>query len=60
MIGVANYYQDWISRLVIDKADADSLEAIELLGIDCTTAETIMTDSKTAASLGETLLGLSR
>ena len=60
VIGVANYYQDWVSRLVIDKADADSLEAVELLGIDCTTAETIMTDSKTAASLGETLLGLRR
>ena len=58
--GVARYYQDWISTLVIDTADFDSAKAIESLGINCVTTETVMTDSQIAASLASTLLGLKR
>ncbi len=58
--GVARYYQDWISTLVIDTADFDSAKHIESLGINCVTTETIMTDSQIAASLASTLLGLKR
>jgi len=56
--GVAKYYQDWISTLVIDKADFDSAKDIESFGINCVATETVMTDSQIAASLGSTLLGL--
>ena len=58
--GVAKYYQDWISALVIDTADFDSAKAIESLGINCVVTETVMSDSQIAASLGSTLLGLRR
>jgi len=58
--GVAKYYQDWISTLVIDKADFDSAKDIESFGINCVATETVMTDSQIAASLGSTLLGLKR
>ena len=58
--GVAKYYQDWISALVIDTADFDSAKAIESLGINCVVTETVMSDSQIAASLGSTLLGLKR
>ncbi len=58
--GVAKYYQEWISTLVIDTADFDSAENIESLGIDCVVTETVMADSQIAASLGSTLLGLKR
>ena len=58
--GVARYYQDWISTLVIDTADFDSAKHIESLGINCVTTETVMTDSQIAASLASTLLGLKR
>ena len=58
--GVARYYQDWISTLVIDTADFDSAKDIESLGINCVTTETVMTDSQIAASLASTLLGLKR
>ena len=58
--GVAKYYQDWISALVIDTADFDSTKAIESLGINCVVTETVMSDSQIAASLGSTLLGLRR
>jgi len=58
--GVAKYYQDWISTLVIDTADLTSAKAIESLGINCVVTETVMSDSQIAASLGSTLLGLRR
>ena len=58
--GVARYYQDWISTLVIDTADFASAKDIESLGINCVTTETVMTDSQIAASLASTLLGLKR
>ena len=58
--GVAKYYQDWISTLVIDTADFDSAKAIESLGVNCVVTETVMSDSQIAASLGSTLLGLRR
>jgi len=58
--GVARYYRDWIDSLVVDKADADSSENIKSLGIECIVTETVMTDPRVAASLGETLLGLRR
>ena len=58
--GVAKYYQDWISTLVIDTADFDSAKAIESLGVNCVVTETVMSDSQIAASLGSTLLGLKR
>ncbi len=58
--GVAKYYQDWINTLIIDKADFDSVENIESLGINCVTTETVMSDPQIAASLGSTLLGLKR
>lgn len=58
--GVAKYYQDWINTLIIDKADFDSVENIESLGINCVSTETVMSDPQIAASLGSTLLGLKR
>ena len=58
--GVAKYYQDWISALVIDNADFERAEGIESLGINCVVTETVMADSQIAASLGSTLLGLKR
>ena len=58
--GVAKYYQDWINTLIIDKADFDSVENIESLGINCVSTETVMSDPQIAASLGLTLLGLKR
>ena len=58
--GVAKYYQNWISTLVIDTADFDSTKAIESLGVNCVVTETVMSDSQIAASLGSTLLGLKR
>tara|TARA_Y100000590_G_scaffold178313_1_gene203456 strand:- start:7616 stop:8545 length:930 start_codon:yes stop_codon:yes gene_type:complete len=58
--GVAKYYQDWISTLIIDKADLNSVKDIESLGIDCVTTETVMNNSQIAASLGSTLLGLTK
>ena len=58
--GVAKYYQDWISTLVIDTADFNTAKDIESLGIDCLVTETVMTDSQIAASLGSTLLGLKK
>ena len=58
--GVAKYYQDWISALVIDNADFDRAKGIESLGINCVVTETVMADSQIAASLGSTLLGLKR
>ena len=58
--GVAKYYQEWISALVIDKADSHSAKNVELLGISCVATETVMTDSQIAASLGSTLLGLKK
>ena len=58
--GVAKYYQDWISALVIDTADLTSAKAIESLGINCVVTETVMSDSQIAASLGSTLLGLKK
>ena len=58
--GVAKYYQDWISTLVIDIADFDSAKDIESLGVNCVVTETVMSDSQIAASLGLTLLGLKR
>ena len=58
--GVAKYYQDWISTLVIDTADFNTSKDIESLGIDCLVTETVMTDSQIAASLGSTLLGLKK
>ena len=56
--GVAKYYQDWISALVIDTADFERAKGIESLGINCVVTETVMADSQIAASLGSTLLGL--
>ena len=58
--GVAKYYQDWISALVIDNADFERAKDIESLGINCVVTETVMADSQIAASLGSTLLGLKR
>ena len=58
--GVAKYYQDWISTLVIDNADFERVKGIESLGINCVVTETVMADSQIAASLGSTLLGLKR
>ena len=58
--GVAKYYQDWINTLIIDKADFDSVENIESLGINCVSTETVMSDPQIAASLGSTLLGFKR
>ena len=58
--GVAKYYQDCINTLIIDKADFDSVENIESLGINCVSTETVMSDPQIAASLGSTLLGLKR
>ena len=58
--GVAKYYQDWISALVIDTADFERAKGIESLGINCVVTETVMADSQIAASLGSTLLGLKR
>ena len=58
--GVAKYYQDWISALVIDNADFERAKGIESLGINCVVTETVMADSQIAASLGSTLLGLKR
>ena len=56
--GVAKYYQDWISALVIDNADFERAKGIESLGSNCVVTETVMADSQIAASLGSTLLGL--
>ena len=58
--GVAKYYQDWISALVIDNADFERAKDIESLGINCVVTETVMADSQIAASLGSTLLELKR
>ena len=58
--GVAKYYKDWISALVIDNADFERAKGIESLGINCVVTETVMADSQIAASLGSTLLGLKR
>ena len=58
--GVAKYYQDWISALVIDTADFERAKGIESLGINCVVTETVMADSQIAASLGSTLLELKR
>ncbi|CAG4921034.1 2-phospho-L-lactate transferase [Acidithrix sp. C25] len=47
-LGVAQYYRDYISRLIIDLIDSNSIDQIESLGVRVVATNTIMTtiDSK--------------
>jgi LPPG:FO 2-phospho-L-lactate transferase len=56
-IGVARHYQDLISVLVVDGADAELAPAIEALGVRCVVTDTIMRTPERAAALARTTIG---
>lgn len=58
VVGVAQWYREVIGTLVVDDADASSIDAIEELGIRALATETIMATPQIAADLGRTLLEL--
>ena len=55
-VGVARYYADYCSTLVIDTVDAGLAEAIEALGVRCIVTDTVMAEPGVLDSLCETLL----
>ena len=58
VLGVAKFYREWISTLVIDEADLNHKDAINALGLECIVTNTIMSKPGIAASLASTALGV--
>ncbi len=50
--GVAEWYREVCSTLLVDEVDADLAPAIEELGVRCHVTSTVMTDRAAAARLG--------
>jgi LPPG:FO 2-phospho-L-lactate transferase len=57
-LGVARLYADWIDTFVIDSVDAALASAIEALGLEVVTRDTIMTDDAARARLAGEILAL--
>ena len=55
-LGVARLYAPWVGTLVIDEADESLAGAIEVLGVRCVVAPTVMTDTVRAADLAKAVL----
>jgi LPPG:FO 2-phospho-L-lactate transferase len=56
-LGVARHYQELISVLFVDDADAELAPAIEALGVRCVVTDTIMRTPERAAALARTTIG---
>ena len=56
VVGVARLYAPYCSTLVIDAADAESVDAVEAEGLRCVVAETVMTGPAEAAALAKVVL----
>ena len=52
-LGIATYYRDLISMMVIDDADAQLADEIESLGIRCVVTDTMMTSIEASTALAE-------
>jgi LPPG:FO 2-phospho-L-lactate transferase len=56
--GVAEWYRDWITGLVIDERDAGQAAGIEALGLDVRVVDTIMRDAAAAERVARAALEL--
>ena len=56
VVGVARLYAPYCSTLVIDTADAESVNAVEAEGMRCVVTETVMTGPAEAAALAKVVL----
>lgn len=54
VVGVARRYRELAATLVIDEVDADSVEAVEALGMRAVVVPTIMSEPGVAAALART------
>jgi LPPG:FO 2-phospho-L-lactate transferase len=55
-VGVARHYQEWLDVMVIDRQDVSLSSEIDELGIECVTADTLMTDRAKEIALARQLL----
>lgn len=55
--GVAEFYKGLVGRMVIDNQDAALAPEIAALGMECTVAQTVMTDLQAKADLAKVVLG---
>jgi LPPG:FO 2-phospho-L-lactate transferase len=56
VVGVARWYADVASTLVVDQADAHLADAVEAEGMRCVVTSTVMSDPAVAAALARTCL----
>ncbi|CAB4554341.1 unannotated protein [freshwater metagenome] len=53
VVGIARYYVEFASTLVIDTIDAHLAEQVEAIGMKCVVEPTVMTDREAAAKLAQ-------
>jgi len=58
VVGVARLYRDFAATLVVDRADADLVNAVEAEGMACLVTDTVMTDDDVATNLCRNLLSI--
>jgi LPPG:FO 2-phospho-L-lactate transferase len=54
--GVARLYSSFVDRFVVDSRDSDEIEAIERLGLEALSLDTVMTDHEASERLARSLL----
>ena len=57
VVGVARLYRDLAATLVVDRADADLVDAVEAEGVACVVTNTVMSSPEVAAELSRRILG---
>ena len=57
VVGVARLYRDLAATLVVDRADADLVDAVEAEGMACVATNTVMSSPEVAAELSRRILG---
>jgi len=60
VVGVARLYADFVGTLLVDEADAASVDAVEACGVRCVVAPTVMHTPEDAAALASLLLDAGR
>ena len=60
VVGVARLYREVAATLVVDRADASLVDAVEAEGMACVVADTVMTDVEVAIDLCRMLLATGR
>jgi len=60
VVGVARLYADFVGTLLVDEADAASVDAVEACGVRCIVAPTVMHTPEDAAALASLLLDAGR